>query len=74
VKKPKKQNPYLPPTTKQLLKDAHRHSGKGMVWKPEDEGPYDRHFGKDMLAEEDAAIKRRVQKISTRKKKPSPPI
>ena len=60
-----KQKRYIPPTTKQLSDDMHRYSGKSLAWSPDDEGPYDRVMGKDMMVEKkDVLPKRKTQKIA----------
>jgi hypothetical protein len=41
-------------TAKQRLADSLRKEGRGMQYRPADEGPNDRIMGKDMLPEETA--------------------
>jgi hypothetical protein len=46
MKPPKK--PAKKRTAKQRLADSLRKEGRGMQYRPADEGPYDRVIGKDM--------------------------
>jgi len=57
-----KQKPYIPPSTKKMMDDMHRYSGKSMVWKPGDEGPTDRVMGRDMMTE--PLEKKKLQKLA----------
>lgn len=44
-------------TAKQRIQDSVRREGRGMQYRPADEGPYDRIMGKDMMPEEDMLMK-----------------